>query len=367
MLQLIKCMLCIVLLLVIFSIWGYSIAWRLKISVKHLPMQILVGFFGFFIVMEVVILPVVFLHNSLDLATGLVVSVIVAITAWMLWRDKLGFLQNIKRISITPWLVVVVVIVCFMMVLSVLQQYLGYDTCFYIGSMNSTLYYGEFWTHDAMGGLVESTGIPLHYALSCFYPLGSVLAYLFHVDARLMAMYTIRALCVLLFGCVAYSWGYGLFGCRENHVDVSLIDENGVERTRQRNGALFTIICMILCMFLMDDHSSSFMMIVRGYESKGYCAAIVAPMCAYALIQLCRDVESISNWRLLGLIAWASMPIAMSSMAVIPVAIAVVGLVLMICHKQIGMILRRCIYCVLPNMILMVWYVLGTYLPGLKG
>lgn len=346
--QLIRCTICLMLLLILFSIWGHSVSQKLKINVNHLPIQILVGLFAYFIVMEIIILSVVFLHNSLHLAVGLVVAVTALLTAWMLWKDRLGFWQNFKRISVTLWLVIAVCAVGLMTALAVLQQYMGYDTTYYVGEVNAFLYYEKFWTRDAFVGMVETSVVTLHYALSCFYPLCAIFSFLFQVDARLMMMFTIRALCVILFGCTAYSWGYGLFG-------------------KQRNGALFTIICMILCMFLLDDHSSSFMMMVRGYESKGYCAAVVAPMCTYALIMLCRDVESVSNWRFLGLIAWASMPIAMSSMAVIPVAIAVVGLVLMICYKQIGMILRRCIYCVLPNMILMAWYVLGTYLPRLKG
>ena len=346
--QLIRCAICLMILIIVFSIWGYSVSQWFKIRVIHLPIQILVGFFAYFIVMEIMILPVIFLHNSLHLAVDLVVAVTVLLTAWMLWKDRLGFWQNFIRISVTPWMVIAVCAVGLLTALAVLQQYMGYDTTYYVGEVNAFLYYEKFWTRDAFVGMAETSVVPLHYALSCFYPLCAIFSYLFQVDARLMMMFTIRALCVILFGCTAYSWGYGLFGKRQN-------------------GALFTTICMTLCLFLMDDHSSSFMMMVRGYESKGYCAAVVAPMCTYALIMLCRDVESVSNWRLLGLIAWASMPIAMSSMAVIPVAIGVVGLALMIYHKKFWMIFKRCFYCVLPNMILMVWYILGTYLPRLKG
>lgn len=346
--QLIRCAICLMILIIVFSIWGYSVSQWFKIRVIHLPIQILVGFFAYFIVMEIIILPVIFLHNSLYLAVGLVVIVTVVLTALMLWKDRLGFCQNFKGISVTPWLVIAVCAVGLLTALAVLQQYMGYDTTYYVGEVNAFLYYGKFWTRDAFVGMAETSVVPLHYALSCFYPLCAVFSYLFQIDARLMMMFTIRALCVVLFGCTAYSWGYGLFGKRQN-------------------GALFTIICVTLCLFLMDDHSSSFMMMVRGYESKGYCAAVVAPMCTYALIMLCRDVDSVSNWRLLGLIAWASMPIAMSSMAVIPVAIGVVGLALMIYHKKFWKIFKRCFYCVLPNMILMAWYILGTYLPRLKG
>ena len=366
MLQLLRCLLCLMILIMVFTIWGHSIAQGLKLNEKHLPMQILVGFFAYFIVMEIVILPIVFLYNSLNLAAILTVVITTVLTVMMLWKDKLSFLQCLRRISITPWLVVAVGVVGLMTILAVLQPYTGYDTTYYVGEVNAFLYYGKFWTRDAFSGMLETSVIPLHYALSCFYPLCAVFSYLLQVDARLVMMFTIRALCVLLFACVAYSWGYGLFE-RQSNTETSGMNDEMLERVCQRNGAIFSILCMTLCMFLIDDHSASFMMMARGYESKGYCAAVVAPMCTYALILLCRDVESVSHWRLLGLVAWASMPIAMSSMAVIPLAIAIAGLALMIYHKKFWIILKRCLYCVLPNIILMAWYVLGTYLPKWNG
>lgn len=351
MLQLIRCALCLMVLVLVFIIWGYSVSKRLKITLQHLPMQILLGFFAFFLVMQLIIIPIVFLHNSLHLATVLVVGISILITVWMLWTDRLGFWKKIKRISITPYCIATLGVLGLMMLLAVLQSYAGYDACYYVGEMNAFLHYGKFWTRDAFLGLAESSVPPLHYALSCFYPLFSIMSYLFQVDARLMAMYTVRALCVLLFACVAYCWGYSLFERRK--------DDGTCEQNRHRNGCLFTVICLMLSLFLLDYHSSAFMMMVRGYESKGYCAAVVAPMCAYALIQLCREMDSSSHWRLLGLVAWSSVPIAMSSMAVIPFAIAIVGLTLMIVHKNFWGILIRCLICVMPNMLWFAWYVLG--------
>lgn len=360
MMQLMRCSMCLVVLLGIFEVSGVAVSRKLNIKARNFPMQILIGFFAYYIVMELIILPLLFLYNSLRLAAGVVVVVSILFTVWMLRKDKLGFLQMVKRATITPWPVIAICIVVVVAGLASLQLYIGYDTTYYVGEVNAFLYYGKFWTRDAFAGMTETSVIPLHYALSCFYPLCAVLAYLFHVDARIMMMFTIRALCVVLFSCVTYCWGYEFF-TKKKREDALALENEEVEKVRQRNGALFTVISLLLCLFLMDEHSSAFMMIVRGYESKGYCAAVVAPMCTYALIMLCRNVESISNWRLLGLVAWASVPIAMSSMAVIPVAIAVVGLTLMIYHKRFLMIFKRCFLCVLPNMIFMAWYVIRTY------
>lgn len=347
MLQLIKCVFVIFIFLLIFTVWGHSVSRWLSIDAPHLPMQMLVGFFALFIVMEVVILPVVFLHNSLKLATVLTLSVVILLTIIMLFQHRAGFLSNVKQIEISIWTIIAVVVLCLVTGVAVLQQYLGYDPTYYIGEMAAFINYGEFWTRDAIKGMEVTSEIPLHYALSCFYPLFAIFAYVFHINARIMALYVVRGLCVLLFGATTFCWGYELF----DH--------------QKKNGYFFTIICCILTMFLLDDHSLAFMMMVRGYESKGYCAAVVAPMCVLALIRLCRDVKSKSDWRLLGLVAWASMPVAMSSMAIIPVAIAVVGLSLMICHRQFKYIFIRCFICVVPNMILMFWYVAGAKLPAL--
>ena len=345
MIQIIQSVGIVILLLSIFIIWGYSIAKWLSLRIPHLPMQLLIGFFGFFIVMECIILPVVFLKNSLKLATILCISAVFLITGVMLAMHKISFLKNVREIKNGIWLIVAGVVTVIMVGTSVLQQYVGYDTTYYVGEMAAFVSSDKFWMKDACRGLEYQPTVPLHYALSCFYPMFSILAYVFHVSARIVAMYVARGLCVFLFGQVTFCWGYELF------------EQNKI------NGYIFSIICYVLVLFTMDNHSLAFMMMVRGYESKGYCAAIVAPMCTLALIKLCKDYRDKMSWHLLGIVTWASMPIAMSSMAILPAAIGCVGLALMICHKEIKYIFLRCLICVLPNVVLMAWYLLGSKYP----
>lgn len=353
MLSLFRCVLALGCLLVIFYIWGNALSSKLRIKEKHLPAAVLVGFFAYFIVMEILFLPIVFVWNSLRFATGIVCAVMIGGTGFFWWMGRDKLFVELKKYMCVPWNWIALLLTGGMAVIATLQQYGGYDTTYYIGEMNAFLYYGKFWTKDAFMGMLDANEIPLHYALSCFYPLGAVLANIFHVEARLMAMYTIRALCVVLFGCTAYTWGYGLFFDNENKA--------------ARNGAWFTCICLAISMFIMEYHSLQYFMIIRGYESKGFCAAVICPMCTYALVEVFRDWRSVSNWRLLGLIAWASMPVAMSSMAVVPVAIAIVGLAMMVYYKKFIVIFRRCLICVIPNLLLMAWYILGTILPRWKG
>lgn len=349
MIQIFACIPVVFFFLLLYSVWGHSVAKWLHIKVPHVALQVLIGLFAFFIVMQAILIPVIFLRNDLTFATVLVCTGIAVVTAFMLWRHRLGFLENFKKISLSLWLLISCLGMLLLGMLAVLQQFMGYDTAYYIGQMTSFLYYGEFWTHNLFVGGGYDPVLPLHYALSCFYPLFAIAASVFHIEARIFALYMVRSLCVVLAAATMFSWGYQLFEGNKKRAHV------------------FTILCLLISFFLVEDHSSSFMMMVRGYESKGYCAAVVAPMCTLALIQLCRDYRSVSAWRLLGLIAWASVPIAMSSLAVIPVAVAVVGLTLMVYHRNFRYIFLRCLLCVLPNLFWMVWYIWGSYGAELLG
>lgn len=342
MLQLFKCVLCLLVMLVVFTVWGHGIGKRIGLREMHLPLQILCGCFSFFILSQIIIIPMIFLRISLRHTAWILLLALTVVSLCVICRGRRKLWHAIFSQHISIWTCITLFVLAGLVLLSVRQQYMGYDTCYYVGQMNAFLQYDSFWTRDAFAGMAETSVIPLHYALSCFYPLWAIMAYFFHIEARLIAMYSIRSLCVILFACVAYTWGYEFFGKKE------------------KNAYIFTLICLILSMFALSEHSSAFMMMVRGYESKGYCAAVVAPMCAYALIRLFKNIDSKADWRFLGLVAWSSVPIAMSSLAVIPFAVAVCGLAMMIENKRFWDIFRKCLICVLPNLCFLVWYVLGN-------
>ena len=231
---------------------------------------------------------------------------------------------------------------------AVLTRYAGWDIAYYIGEMNEFLYHNSFWTHDALEGgtLALINGVPrinLHYAQSSYYPFWAILCRIFNIEARLMVLYTARALCVILSTMVAYCIGEEVFG------------------DRKRANALACVF-LVLALYATASHSSAAMMIQRGYESKGYCAAVVAPAIFLALYKVAKDYTDREAWIFTGLIAWASMPIAMSSMAIIPGAIIVVSISLMIYHRKFVPIFKPALICVLPNAAYMLWYAIWIFM-----
>lgn len=336
----------VVVLLLIITIWGYGIGKRCAIELPHLPMQILVGFFGVFIFLELLVLPILFFYNNVRFATGFIGIFMGIITLGILLKYKLAVFETVKDVKEKGLFFLTLLLGAIMVFLAVGQRYLGFDTTYYVGMMNSFLTYNEFWTRDACMGLEYLPIVPLHYALSCFYPFFAMIALVFHIPVRIVAMFVIRGLCVFLFGMTAFCCGYEFFGREKKYAYC------------------FTLLCFGISVFMVSEvHGFAFMMMVRGYESKGYCAAVVAPMCILALIKIMKEIDNQKNWHLLAIICWASMPVAMSSMAVIPVAVAVAGFVMMIYYKRFFYVLLRCFYCVLPNLLLMSWYIIGKKFP----
>lgn len=97
MLSLFRCVLALGCLLVIFYIWGSALSNKLILKENHLPATVLVGFFAYFIVMEILFLPIVFAWNSLRLF-------IVVKYNYLLPKNicKKHTKVNLKVISISP-------------------------------------------------------------------------------------------------------------------------------------------------------------------------------------------------------------------------------------------------------------------------
>ena len=354
MVEILTCGIVFILLLMIFNIYGCFFCDKLNIKSNSYAMQLLVGFFSYFIVMQVLILPIVFLRGSVGLASILWVIFNIVSIAIMLFitkdKNRLNPIYGIEKKEV-PLACITLCLTACVMALAVLTRYVGWDITYYIGEMAEFLYHDSFWTHDALEGGVRAyingkDTLNLHYAQSVYYPFWAILCKVFHVEARIMILYTARAMCVLLSSCVAFTIGMEIF------------QGDGISgvtaRTRSR---ILVCIYLILSLYATASHSSAAMMIQRGYESKGYCAAVVAPALFTGLIMLAgKSADKHSAWFFTGLVAWASMPLAMSSMAIVPVAIVIFGLSQMIMDKKFFSVIKPVIICILPNVIYMAWY-----------
>ena len=351
MIEIIKSIVVMLVMLALMLVWGNGTSKLCNIKTKNYAFKEILGLCSFFIVQQLVIVPMIYIRNDMKIIAMLDVIVVAFLSVFMLFlmkpeKIKLS-LQNRLLASFGILATIGLMVVAFHMV------YRGYDTTYYIGVMNSFVYDEKFWTRDGFRGLWPTDVIPLHYAISCFYPMWSIVAYITGIPVRILVMFATKGMLVVLFSCVGFCVGYELLGDeikRDNHTKWV---------NRFNLGFAMVIFDAFLCLFLNEGHSIAGMLLMRGYESKGYCAAVICPFFLLLLVKLCRNPSDNAVWKILALVAWASIPIAMSSMAIIPLAIAIVGFILIVTERKFWPVFIRCLICVIPNLFMMAWYMLG--------
>ncbi|MBR1571637.1 MAG: hypothetical protein IJ655_02740 [Lachnospiraceae bacterium] len=358
MIEIAKSIIVLVIMMSLFYIWGRGTTELCGIKTRNVALMELLGLCLFFVVQQIVVQPLVFTHNSLHVTAIVDAIVVIVISGILVYvhtsrRSVAGkIFYKLNSVQLLFAAVGILATIC-MMIVAYNMMYRGYDTSYYIGIMNSFVYDGKFWTRDGFRGLWPTDFIPLHYAISCYYPVWSIVAYITGIPVRIFAMFSVKGLLIVLFSCVCFCYGYELLG---DHIKEG---EDNRWLNRFNLGFAFISITALVSLFLSEEHSLVGMMYLRGYESKGYCAAVVCPLCLLILIKICKNPTDDSLWKMLAVVAWSSMPIAMSSMAIIPLAIGIVGVILMVTEKRFWPIFIRCLICVIPNIAMMAWYMLG--------
>ena len=123
MLSLALCGFVLALLIFIFLVYGEFFIIKLNIKSDSFPMRLLVGFFSYFIVMQLLILPIVFLKGSVDLACILwIVLNVLSVAYFLRYEIKNGYrLFSDYRLGIFLTVLMLVVVMT-----AVLTRYAGW-------------------------------------------------------------------------------------------------------------------------------------------------------------------------------------------------------------------------------------------------
>lgn len=347
MIQIVSCGMMLIILFAVFYFWSNIPQKIFGITWKTISEKIIYGFFTYFICFQIVAMPLVWLKRTVtevSILWGLIVlavtSILIGTKGKNLKRDMgkaVGLVREKKVLILMT--AVVVEITCF----SVLQSYNGWDTVYYIGNMESALETNHFFFYDGFAG-TKLEFLNLHEALSMFYVHFIVMGRIFHVNARIMAFYGMRALCVLLAAMIVYCFGRRLL------------------RGDEKKAAYLVMAWLAFGFLEMVLHATSFFLFVRGYEAKGFAANVVIPAVLYAILGLIQDCSKRRRWVELGLAVFASVPISLTNLVVVPCAVAIMALVIMIQKRNIIPIFLRSLICVLPNIAFAMVYML--YLKG---
>lgn len=215
----------------------------------------------------------------------------------------------------------------------------GWDTSHYIGSIYNAVYTDTLYQYNGAEGTKLET-LNLHFAPCSFYMHSAVLCKIFQIHPLLVQRYTIGAVAVLLAMSIIYKM-------------ISLILKD------RRKSLLAFAVAELLMFYYYTSYTGPFFLMNRVVEAKAWCAMIIYPGLAWALLKLYQDTEK-KNWLYVFLIGFASVPISMSSLVGTPVMILAVTIVLMLRDKKWKHGLYG-IACMVPNGVYCLMYLAFIY------
>lgn len=343
--QLAECLFVLLLLGLEFVIFGVAACRLFRLSPRGYETGIL-GFFVYFGMFQIAALPLIFMRRPFHelVVLWLFIAAAVNIFALLLGRRELGSL--LRQGFAGLWrnrgilLMAVLLLVLFCCCFAALQQYLGWDTSYYVGTVDTTVRTDTMYAYDgASGAPVKS--LNLRYAISSFYMHSALLCKLTGISGMVLHRYVIGILCILLHGGILFAIGRQLFADDEKK-------------------ALFLVgLVFVLHLGFHTNYTVSDFLLVRGYEAKGFCANVVIPAVFYAMLCLWKDGQKREHWFLLFMVCFASVPVSMSALVIVPAMVIIAVLAEWLTGPRWA-ILWRAAVCVLPNVAYMVLYFMYT-------
>ena len=352
----IKAALVIILFLVLFYLASFILEPVLKLSFNDVSDRLVCGCLIYFFVFEIICVPMIMLKQPFH---RLVIMWLVLLFLWFLVLNPLlVFKHGCGRISLQGINIISLIMitaataaVVFLAAVSVCQRYTAWDPGYYIGTMNTTLFTDTMYLYDGADGTPEEY-INLRYALSGFYMQFCIFCSILSIHARTMAWFIMRPLCVIMAGLCVYRLGCAC----HNELWTGFI-----RKERRVFAAVFVVIWAGISLYWSGTHTTAYFMIVRGYEAKGWCANVVIAAVLCAAIMLFKRKNEEEWWKRLSLACFASVPISMSSMALVPACVAIMALTLIARYGQLQKTLARATICVLPNVMIMAVYLASKF------
>lgn len=309
---------------------------------------IFMGLFIYFALFQVLALPLILNLKPLSYLTKswsllVMVCCLCMIVIGVQRRIIPNRLRHIKQTvcSFSDWLsigamgVLLLVFLYFVLI----QDLTGWDTAFYIPTVNQSLltdtmyiYYGASGNKDIM--------LNLRYAISSFYMHDAVLGQFFHIHGAVVVRYFNSIICVLFSALTVFQIG-------------KLIYNN-------RNAYYLVIFWIILNFGTSTIYEPNSFLLYRAYEAKALCCNVIIPAVIYQVMLIFMGPENKANWINLFIINLASVAISASSLLIIPVLNACMFIAFFIFNRKIRYGCRM-VFCLIPNFIyLCIFYLYQT-------
>lgn len=343
--QLLLCGVIFLVQIILYWMFGNNLCNWMKVGKKGI-LTLVVGFFGYFGLFQIVTIPFICLKMPFHILVIVWGIICAGILMKGVFRDRKTLIENLRivkqemAVSKVYLAVGVAVLVVFLIVYQAMHYYTGFDTAYYVGNINTTLYTDSMYLYDGSTGLLEKY-IDMRYALSGFYMNTAFWCRVFGVSPIIVQNYGMGSICILMAAFIMFLIGRKVFG------------------KNTEKAYIYTGLILLLNLFFVSGFSTADFLVYRGYEAKGFCANVVIPAMFYGILEIWEGAQQKEKWKLMFLIAFSSVPISMSSILIVPAMIGIITLVECLIQKK-AQLLWYGIICALPNVIYLILYFLYT-------
>lgn len=351
MFDIVKCIGAFAILIILFYILGCILTELINIGKRSFLEKILIGFFTYFSVYQCLVLPMILMQKSFSLMCKIWIVILLCIIVigifYLHKRKKLYSVFKINPIALSKKeLIKCTVSLVFLLIalgLIVIQPYAGWDTGYYVGTMNEAIYSDRMYTHISNDGTM-ATVLDMQYVFNgAYFMQFALISALISVKPMVVAYFLMRGLGYFLSVSIVYLLGKEWF--EDNVIDSIMIS-----------------VIYVIMNFCWNTYLSTDFFVLRLYEGKGYCQNVVILFAFLCLVKIYRN-EGDSNtwWKLLFLVSLTSVPLSMSSVLTLPAMLGIGVFALWVTdYKNISLIFKGCI-CVLPNVFYFIAYYLGNH------
>lgn len=350
--DIILCLGMILALLVLYMIFGRAASKILKLRLEG-GICLIFGVFVYYGLFQVAAIPLILLKQPLSLLMVLWLAVLAIVVIGYLWAEKknlrASFGLSSKKGNITVIKVLMFALVILQMYYIITNEYLGWDTAAYIGTVETSAVRNSMYLYQGESGRAISK-IELRYALSGFYMHSAIWCRLLRIRALYFAKIVQGGVLAVLANLLVYRLGCFFFSGKSYR---GLIPE---ERVPDCASGL-VIVCIVINVFFDSIYSTSDFLLSRALEAKAYCANFILPGILLFGLMLWREGQKRETKVCLFAALCSSVAISMSSLVIAP-AMATIMLLPMLPKWKLGAWIRYYLLCVLPNVMYLILYLL---------
>jgi hypothetical protein len=344
----------LILYFVLYFMLGSSIVWGFKKRDTSIIFKILIGFFSYYAIFQLVSLPFILLLKPLSyLMISWIVMMFIIVLAFGIQfyrqRERLS-LERLKakvgniKINIVDIAVIGIVAILFCTIgfYIVTQVYQSFDNAFYIGTVNTALYTNTMHQYDPSEGILLES-LNLRYALSSFGMHSAVMSKIFSLHPLVEMKVVVGSECFILSGFIVYQIGQTFF-----------------KEDKRFKSILMTGFFLLLNLFIFTEYMPSRFLIFRSFEGKAFCSNVILPFTFLICLLIVRNSKERFYWFLLLVIAISSNGISMTSMLLVPMLICLMLVPFFLYKKQWKHVWKLGI-CLIPSAAILLGYLLNNY------